>query len=311
VNPPFYGVSRPPAFSTITAETDHGKWRRGLTGRLELSYTTLPGNYVTPGTGELRVMQAEGREVLAQGAARLRGKPVLPGTGIKGAVRTLYEILTGSCGPTTSEGRRGVDCAPNQRCAACRLFGHLGQHRESSNQGRLGFDDATPADAGAVEVTMARVPEGHEPHGEHTPGDLRLYDLAAARTKDPTTKQTVPREPILAREVYTGRFLGSATFWTAMPVELGLLMLALGCSPEEDERFPLRLGGVRFHGQGTVQISVEGLLRATPDLKRQRLDAADARKEAQGWSREARSVLPPANLCALRSVAEILNRRSS
>lgn len=302
------GVGRPTAFYVGNASPDHGEWKKGITGRLDLSFTTFGDRYVTPGTGELAVAEDGGRDILAQGAARSDGRPVLPGSGIKGAVRTLYEILTGSCSPT---GERSVDCTRDAPCSACRLFGPPVGRGLKLHQGRIGFDDARPASADAVEVTMERVPEGHEPHGEHTRGDYRLYDLDPGRFWNASAERTVPREPILAREVYRGRFEGRAAFWSLSTLELGLLILALGRGPAPDVRFPLRLGGVRFHGQGAVEVEVEGLVRVDSALDRTRLDAQEARTQADDWARQALEQLPAPNRRVLVETAAILNRRSS
>lgn len=303
--PPYYGVDRAQRSQPGTGDPRHDLLQKGLTGRLTFSYETVGNKYVTPGTGTLRAVEADdGSEVLAYAAARRGGVPVLPGTGIKGAVRTLYEILTGSCNITTSP------CNGGDYCAACRLFGKV---RGGPLQGRLGFDDAMPAGDGAVTTSLARVPEGHEPHAHHTPGDVRLYDLRIARDRQRGTGEIVERKELLSREVYRGRFIGGAVFRNVLPAELGTVLLAMGMAPApegdaQNRGFPLRLGGVRFHGQGAVRVAVEGLLLVRSPVQREELNTEAMEPETGTWIDQALTLLHPSAKRALAEISEVLNR---
>jgi len=281
----YHDVARAPA--DPAAAVDHGfdDVSRGISGWLLLDYTTLRGKFVSPGTGRLVLRGSEGSEVPAAEAARSLGRPVLPGTGIKGAVRTVFEVLTGSCDPT----RRGCNS-----CAACRLFGALGR------RGRLGFDDAV-----GQEVTEGaeRVPIPFKPR---KPADgIRLYDLG------PALLQTGARvEEKLVREVFRGTFRGRMAFHHATPGELGLVLLALGWDGG-GVPFPLRLGGVRFHGEGAASVSVAGAFLAGESLHRERLEAADAQTRATEWAHEAHERLGPKARAVLAEVARVVQERRS
>src|SRR5262245_32739548 len=123
----------------------HHRWQKGLlTGYLRLTLEIPEGQFVSPSTGRLTLTSRGTTELVAQEASRAAGTPVIPGSGIKGAVRTVYELLSFSCDPfawSNPERRRAQTnhCTARACCDACSLFGVLGR------SGRVGFDDARPS----------------------------------------------------------------------------------------------------------------------------------------------------------------------
>ncbi|MCP4664023.1 MAG: hypothetical protein GY856_52235, partial [bacterium] len=157
---------------------------------------------------------------------KAKGAPVIPGTGIKGAVRTLYEILSFSCDP-----HRKGECQGNIRektfsereyCDACSLFGCMGW------RGRISFSDAVAVAEASVNADVRWVATPWEPHGEKTRGDFRLYDLADAVAVDRATGDRSPAPKDLAREAYDGSFSTRFNFWNVSEEELGRILLAMG-----------------------------------------------------------------------------------
>lgn len=276
------GVDRLPRVAEARA-TD---WSRltGRSGKVELVFETLPGRWVSPGTGRIEMLGAAGAERLVLAAARRAGQPVLPGSGIKGAVRTIFELITSSCTPFDD----GGTCCT---CAACSLFGCIGR---GGHRGRLGFDDAV---AGEVRGTVELVPVPFQPHAERTPGDVRLYDLRP--------KESPERE--LAREAYRGAFAGRMSVDSAAEAELGRVGLALGLGPEE-VAFPLRLGGVRYDGQGAVRVALGVGRFAEGAVARSDVPAEEMRRLMSGWAAEALQQLEAPQRDVLRQVAAILRR---
>lgn len=241
-----HGLSRPaPRRPVKQAPRAHDCWEEDLlSGTLVLRLETEEGGYVSPGTGRLVLRGQAGAEQVAQAAARRSGVPVLPGSGIKGAVRTVYELLSWSCDPFS-----GAHCTPVLVCDACSLFGCAGL------SARLSFDDAVPAGDDAVEVELRQVPLAWEPHGEKTGGSFRFYDRERAMDEDPKTGDRKPRSEDVTREVYIGAFETRMRFENATPEELGRVLLAMGMGTEPKHSFALRLGGLKFHGQGAVRVS--------------------------------------------------------
>jgi len=265
-------LTPPPVYSPPSHE------RLGpLTGELELRFTTPPGRYVAPGTGRLALLAGKNAEP-AHAAARRSGRPVIPGTGIKGAVRTIYEMITGSCDPFD----RASVCKPGSCCDACRVFGRLGY------LGRAGFGDADAEQSVTVSVEMVPVP--HPPHGT---ADVRCYDL---------TPSVHPRAQ--PRQVYRGSFVGVLSFRGLIGDELGKLLLCLGLAPDPQARFPLRLGGVRYDGQGAVDVEPLSLFLATKDLERGKADYEDTGKRCAEWAAAGLAALQEPAVAWLKTYAK-------
>jgi hypothetical protein len=113
------------------------------------------------GTG-LIVEDEDGQ--LYKPTAKLCGRPIIPGSTLKGLVRAVIEALTDSCLVVAAAGARerqllqqaGVDlpriraCTLNHPCVACRLFGTRPGGREArAYASRLAFFDAEDRDCGA------------------------------------------------------------------------------------------------------------------------------------------------------------------
>jgi hypothetical protein len=239
---------RPPA---------HDLWQSNLfTGALAFRLEIPREQYVSPATGRLGLVGDEPDDIVAQRAATRAGVPVLPGSGIKGAVRTLYELLSFSCDPFARGGAER--CTPQACCDACSLFGLLGY------SGRLSFTDAVPPEPGAVQVEVQKVPVPWTPDPSKTPGDFRLYDLQEATFLPPGRKTAQKQPKELAREVYHGAFATRMTFTNVTAEELGRLLLAMGLGTDRNTRFLLRLGGVKYDGKGGVKVAPEKLALAKP-----------------------------------------------
>ena len=249
------------AQGTRTTPVSHAELHKNaLTGFLELDLETPGGQFVAPGTGRLVLREEPGEAVVVQEASRRQGAPVLPGSGIKGAVRTAYELLTASCSPTGS-GRCEMDRRRNKldACPACSLFGFLGW------RGRLGFDDGIPTEPGLVTIASERLPIPWEPKGWRTPGAFRWYDLAPARFKPKGSRVSQPAPRVLSREVYRGRFRTRLAFWNVTSLELGRVLLAMGCQSGGQTRFHLRLGGMKFDGKGALRVTPTRLVLSFPE----------------------------------------------
>jgi RAMP superfamily len=295
-----HGLSRPPGTVERHPSQRHDVWPRGLlTGVLTLGLETPPGQFVSPGTGRLALTATTAGEIVAQQGARAAGQPVLPGSGIKGAVRTLYELLSFSCDPLA----RGRDrCTVAHCCDACSLFGLPGY------SGRIGFTDAVPAGPQAVKVEVQKVPIPWTPKPDRTPGQFRLYDLSEATFLPPgrRTAQSAPR--ILAREVFSGKFEARLLFSNLTAVEMGRVLLALGIGQEPAPRFCLRLGGVKYDGKGAVQVTPRRLaLAGQPEA----WEGGALQARYRPWIEAARSSPWAAQfLPALDELARVLSLRT-
>jgi RAMP superfamily protein len=274
-----HGLSRPPGTIVFQEPPPHSQWsRHRLTGSLRLRLEIPEGQFVTPSTGRLTLTSRNKAEVVAQEAARAAGTPVIPGSGIKGAVRNLYELLSFSCDPFAwNDPRRRRDPAPRCDarfcCDACSLFGIL------SRSGRLGFDDAKPAEECSVRIEVREVPVPWTP--QKPEGDVSLYDFQEATQFDKDRKVHVKRPKELSREVFLGTFETRMTFWNVTKEELGRLLLAMGVGADDSTKFYLRLGGVKYDGKGAVAVRPRSLSLASP--VRKSLDGEPCGLEITSW----------------------------
>jgi RAMP superfamily len=266
----------------------HDRWQGHLaTGMLTLRLTVPaepPEQYVSPSTGRLGLIGDGAAEVVALRTARRGGVPVVPGSGIKGAVRTLYELLSFSCDPLARAGAGAGSadrCSPQSCCDACSVFGTLGYN------GRVGFGDAVPAGPSAVAVTVEKVSVPWTPDASKTHGDFRLYDLEEARLVAPGRATAERRPKELAREVYRGAFDTRMTFANLEEQELGRLLLAMGMGSGGQARFYLRLGGVKYDGKGAAGVTAREVRLAWP--RRAMLLGEEAEAQCATWIAAARA----------------------
>jgi len=272
-----HGLSRPEGSITRTPPVPHDRFAPDLlSGTLFLSLETPQGQFVSPGTGRLSLSGEASGEVVAQEAARSAGTPVLPGSGIKGAVRTLFELLSSSCNPFV----KNNGCTRDSCCEACSLFGLMGW------SGRVSFSDAVPQKPDSVQAKVEKVPIPWLPHPEKTNGAFRLYDLHEAVQLDPERRVWHPRPKDLAREVFAGKFVTRLAFRNASREELGRLLLCMGMGADPLTKFLLRLGGVKYDGKGAVQVSAQSLQLVAP--KRKSLEKTECDLEVAGWIEAAR-----------------------
>lgn len=294
-----HGLSRPEGEvqrQTPPDRYDHDRWQKTLlTGRLKLALVIPEGQFVSPSTGRLTLTTKGAVEVVAQEAARAAGTPVIPGSGIKGAVRNLYELLSFSCDPFARHDR----CRATSCCDACLLFGLL------SRTGRVGFDDARPAGPPPVRVEVREVPVPWTP--QRPQGDVSLYDFQEAKQFDRDRKVFVNLPKELSREVFVGTFETCMTFWNVTQEELGRLLLSMGVGADEATAFFLRLGGVKYDGKGAVKVQPQALTLVSPDRKN--VEDDPLQREIAGWLEAARtSTWAGAFWPKLEEVAKLLRR---
>lgn len=196
-----------------------------LSGVLRLEVRTLTPLHV--GTGAFTVTGGE----LAKDLLRRDGRPVVPGSSIKGICRQTYEALTNSPPPFGDFPKgRGRLASP-----AGSLFGALGL------EGRLSFDDAVPA--AEIEPVKIRLSVAYPPR---KPLGRRFYGRMPAGALQP---KTIP-----ALAIPAGKTLETALHFRNLEHrDLGGVLMALGV-----DRFTPRLGGAKYDDYGWVRFGVIG-----------------------------------------------------
>jgi len=267
---PFYWIplKTPPRKETPTF---HDSFQH-LSGRMELE-TEVLSDYLYVGSGAILLDSQKGAYYAF---SRRSDQLVIPGTGIKGPVRSIVEAISNSC--VSQIGRRGekrkwktcADFQPApetgaQLCPACRLFGTTGY------RGRVSFTDAVPA--GLVQSKIVKIADLWPPH----PSERRKFYEAKA-FREPENQKPERNHRFLEAVPKGAGFATTLFFENADVAEMGLMLRALGLDrhPEQPENvvyaFPVKIGGakprclgaVRFHPKRISLLPTvgEGLFRA-------------------------------------------------
>jgi CRISPR/Cas system CSM-associated protein Csm3 (group 7 of RAMP superfamily) len=170
-----YGFVRLGPAAQREAATRHEQFN-GPSGRLSCRLTALT-HLLIPKTQEMRKREHQKLDLLRS----TDGLPLLPGSSLKGVVRSVAEAISGSCltlpvgrrGEVEYRGRppvsyripRGFDhCRDaDHLCPACRIFGSLSGDR--SFLGKIGLSDASIV--GQFEVEVLTIEALMEPKPRH------------------------------------------------------------------------------------------------------------------------------------------------
>jgi hypothetical protein len=230
---------------------------RLLSGTLELTLHTLTPVHV--GLGYSDFIKAGNQEYLAalqaskpvREADAVRRRYLIPGSSLKGAVRSLVEAITRSCIRITQSRHRpyipqgyGGCMSVNDLCIACRLFG------AQDYQGHVSFEDAVAPKGSLVLLgtpllwTPARGGRGLPPRylqGNQARGRKFYRHARPPSGADP--RACIKSDAELPLRIH---------FLNLSEAELGVLFTALGQHP--DHPFPIKLGGGKPVGLGSVQV---------------------------------------------------------
>jgi CRISPR/Cas system CSM-associated protein Csm3 (group 7 of RAMP superfamily) len=245
---------------------------RLLSGTLELTLHTLTPVHV--GLGYSDFIKAGDREYLAalqaskpvREADAVRRRYLIPGSSIKGAVRSIVEAITRSCIRITQGRHRpyipqgyGGCMSVNDLCIACRLFG------AQDYQGHVSFEDAVAPKGSLVLLgtpllwTPARGGRGLPPrYLERDRAKGRKFYRHARPPSGVDPRACIKSGAELPLRIH---------FLNLSEAELGVLLTALGLHPSHP--FPIKLGGGKPVGLGSVQIILNRvtLLQGTDALK--------------------------------------------
>ncbi len=247
-----------------------------LSGYLDLYLIARTPLQVANGSLDV-VKTKQGEEIIAQNSTvqrydanhKVSKQPVLPGSSLKGMVRSLVETIAPCCVATVAGAVRRelpsglTRCTRvDKLCPACRLFGMSGSGNENY-LGQLQVEDAMLVDGGQG---IVRTPLLWAPArgGRGLPGRYLQRNLAKGR------KLYYPSLPAAGPDARIALKIGSTLrtqlhFTNLTPPELGLLIAALGLHP--DYRFIPKIGAGKPVGLGSVETYLQQIVLHS-DIKR-------------------------------------------
>ena len=215
---------------------------RHITGRIHGTIEALSPIHISSGIIDL------GKDVeLIKTAVRVKDKIVIPGSSLKGAIRSVAETISESCiCKVGNRIRRAVprgftECRRKESlCVSCRMFGAMGF------QGNVAIQDAPQING---EVVTKRVPE------LYAPGRYQRNLRSVPGRKFYMHGQVASGEtPVEACEVGS-KFRFVVQIDNLTQAEWGLLFTALG--HHHDHPFKLKIGGAKPICFGSIDFQVD------------------------------------------------------
>lgn len=258
---PYEFVPFPPGSPRKEKVEGHHHFAAGkLSGTLTLRLTARRPVQVASGFQDV-IRLKSGETVVAQDVTvrRREGEThVLPGSSLKGVVRSLVEALSPSCMQVmawrtrSAVPRRLSSCSQVDRlCPACRLFGMTGRGRENY-AGQVQVEDAVMV---AGNLVIVRTPLLWAPARSRRGLPRRYLEGREAKGRKFYFHGRLARGPDARMAAGTGAvFEGRFHFENLTAGELGLLLTALGQHPEKP--FLIKAGAAKPVGMGSMEVEV-------------------------------------------------------
>jgi CRISPR/Cas system CSM-associated protein Csm3 (group 7 of RAMP superfamily) len=240
----------------------------------------------------------DARVPLVKAHFRTGGKIAIPGSSLKGVVRSIAEAITPSC--VCVQSRAARDKMPrgfepcevwDERallCPACRIFGAMGY------QGQVRFADAvlTQGDFGTTLAPSLFAPRNYSPLYYNQRGQVRgrkfYFHGEPARGNVPLEVCTVG-----------SRYAWHLDFTNLHEAELGVLLMAMGVS---DASFMLKLGGAKPVCRGSVEVCLKSIEIQDNRQAAMDFDAALVTADRARWLRAAEALIVRDNLKRLQAI---------
>ncbi|MDT9176087.1 MAG: RAMP superfamily CRISPR-associated protein [Limnospira sp. PMC 1291.21] len=291
VSKPYEFVEFPPNAPTLTSPAGHHKYLKNrIHGILHLQLTVETALHISTGTVMMGRDLGQSKIPLIKTMQTGNEKLTIPGSSLKGVVRSIYEALTVSCvckiktqgyQKTKQDGKlryslnipRGYkECKPKKNeiqkrsvklCPACRIFGALGF------QGLLEFADAK---ASNIQSQTGCMPSLHEPQrnceeyyvnnrNQISQGQLngnlkgRKFYYQTENVASSNQQKGIPVQQANRQYVFENKL----PFKNLTLAELGALLASLG--QDQDYPFSLKVGAGKPIGMGTMTVKITQIQR--------------------------------------------------
>lgn len=230
-------------------------------GVLDLTLTVCTPLHVATGAIVLGSDVGENEDLIKTMVRDREEKLIIPGSSLKGVVRSVYEAITGSClckvGKISRQNlpRGYQECEINlpkkkrEVCPACQVFGALNW------QGLVHFSDAR---CQSSKITTGFMPSLHSPHSEkknlYYENDIvkgRKFYYHFANAVDRGKQQGIPVQQAAKEYVFSAKL----HLKNLSEAELGTLLIVLGQDPEHP--IALKVGGGKPIGMGSMTVKVD------------------------------------------------------
>ena len=261
---------------------------QGESGTLACRLTARTHLFIAKSEGQTRSQNQHQRLQLMRAGNR---KPLLPGTSLKGVIRSVAESLSGSCLTLTSAKEYSTPkdfqrCRPKELCPACRIFG--GMKDGDPFLGKINISDAVAEGEAIVEdLTLGSLMQP-KPHHRAWYGDPQQQGVMRGRKfyyHHPRSARTTTRRDKFNKTVEAvkpGAVFGfSVDYANLTDDELSLLIFALVLKPEMCHKIgmgkPVGLGSAKIEmiqwRQHNLQTRYERLGEGTKVLEDDTLTA--------------------------------------
>ena len=253
---PYQFVSIPQGYPDRKHPAGHNQLNTNdyFTGQISLKLTVKTPTFIASGLVAMGsdLSQMTKNIPLIKVAINQENKLLIPGSSLKGVVRSVYEAITKSCICKTKARNEQIphqynECKePKNLCPACRVFGAMGW------QGLLNFNDCI---ADEIKPSVGLMPSLYSPRS-YTPiyknkgkvaGRKFYYHTIKAVDKG---KQGIPVQQAKAELT----FITKLGFRNLKIEELGALLIVLG--QDKYNSFALKIGGGKPIGMGTMTVEI-------------------------------------------------------
>lgn len=227
----------------------HDRYHPGsLSGILRCEIRAVSPIHVASGKMELTSKE---RVPLVKTHTKCNERAIIPGSSLKGCIRSIVEAISASCVSITRAyynqlpGKTARCNNKENLCVACRMFGSMGY------LGKVRFSDAVLQDG--FRTTTASIPQlysSRDRENVYLNKDRKVKGRKFYQHGNPASGGT-PIEvcPVNSKLSFT------VSFDNLTKAELGLLLIAMG---QGEPKFNPKLGGAKPVCYGTVEISITG-----------------------------------------------------
>lgn len=257
---PYEFVEFPPKGPTLTPPAGHHKYfKNRIHGILHLQLTVETALHISTGTVMMGSDLGQSKISLIKTMQTGNEKLTIPGSSLKGVVRSIYEAITNSTLAVVTRKyenkmpQNRLPCRSKEKlCPASRVFGALDW------QGLVSFQDARCVKKGFAPGFMPSLyrPRPDQRRKYFNPVSRKFYYHAIKAVAGGT--KGIPTQQAAAQ--YT--FETELPFKNLTQAELGTLLASLG--QDKDYPFSLKVGAGKPIGMGTMTVKITQIQR--PEL---------------------------------------------